>query len=144
MRTIDDIKLINWPEHAEHAENGVLVPVEVEKQIPFKIKRLFYVFGVNSNSPRGKHAHYKTEQVLVCLNGKIECTCKDVFGREITVALDYPTKTIYIPEMIWDEQIYLSNGSILLSLCSTAYDPEDYIHNYEEFQNMKGEGGPCM
>ena len=141
MRTIDDIKVINW---SGHAENGVLVPIEVEKQIPFKIKRLFYVFGVNSNSPRGKHAHHKTEQILVCLNGQIKCTCKDVFGKEMTVALNYPTQAIYIPEMIWDEQVYMSDKSILLSLCSTEYDPKDYIQDYESFQNMKGEDKSCM
>lgn len=133
MRTIDDVKVINW---SGHAEDGVLVPIEVEKQIPFKIKRLFYVFGVNSNSPRGKHAHYKTEQILVCLNGKVKCTCKDVFGKEMTVVLNYPTKAIYIPEMIWDEQIYMSDKSILLSLCSTEYDLDDYIPDYEEFQSL--------
>lgn len=133
MRTIDDVKVIKW---SAHIEDGVLIPIEAEKQTPFKIKRLFYVFGVNSHSPRGKHAHHKTEQVLICLNGRIECTCKDAFDNEMTTVLNCPTKAIYIPEMIWDEQIYLSAESILLTLCSTMYDTEDYIHDYQQFKQI--------
>jgi len=131
--TIDDIKLINWP---GHNEDGVLVPVEVEKQIPFKIKRIFYVYGVEDCLlTRGCHAHHKTKQVLICLNGKIEVTCKDG-TEEKKFLLESPQQAIYIPEMIWDEQKYSTPDSILLSICSTQYDPKDYINDYEEFKSI--------
>ena len=134
MKTINDVKELNFP---GYADDGVLVPIEIEKQIPFKIKRFFYVYGVNSNKVRGLHAHHKTQQVLICLSGEIECICKDSSGGKKRVTLDYPTKGLYIPEMIWDEQIYKSGESILLSLASTKYDPLDYIHNYKEFMQLK-------
>jgi mannose-6-phosphate isomerase-like protein (cupin superfamily) len=131
--TIDDIKLINCP---GHDEDGVLVPIEAEKQIPFKIKRIFYVYGVEDCLlPRGCHAHHKTKQVLICLNGKIEVTCKDG-TEEKKFLLESPQQAIYIPEMIWDEQKYKTPDSILLSICSTQYDPKDYINDYEEFKSI--------
>jgi len=132
MRTIQDVKELNFP---GHAEDGILVPIEIEKQIPFEVQRVFYVYGVNSNKARGLHAHHVTEQVLICLSGSIECVCKDSSGAEKRIVLDYPTKGLYIPEMIWDEQVYHSCNSILLVLSSTKYNPKDYIHDFKQFKN---------
>ena len=136
MKTIKDIKIIDL---TSYIEDGVLVPIEFKKDIPFEVNRLFYVFGVPSEQPRGQHAHYKTKQILTCLNGTIECICKDGFGGKINFQLNDPTKGVYIPEMIWDEQVYKSNQSFLLSICSTSYDPNDYINDYEEFKKLKKE-----
>ena len=137
MKIIEDVKVIDF---VGHAEDGILVPIELEKQIPFEVKRMFYVFGVNSDRSRGQHAHHKTQQVLICLHGCVVCVCKDAYGHEVKATLDYPTKGIYIPEMIWDEQIYTSPDSVLLSVCNTEYDRHDYISSYSEFQTLaKGE-----
>ena len=133
MRIIEDVDTINF---VGHAEDGILVPIELEKQIPFEVKRMFYVFGVNSDKSRGQHAHYKTQQVLICLHGCVVCVCKDAYGHEIKVTLDYPTKGLFIPEMIWDEQVYTSPNSVLLSICSTEYNKDDYINSYSEFQSL--------
>ena len=133
MRVIEDVETINF---VGHAEDGILVPIELEKQIPFEVKRMFYVFGVNSDKSRGQHAHYKTQQVLVCLHGCVVCVCKDVYGYEVKATLDYPTKGLFIPEMIWDEQVYTSPDSVLLSVCSTEYNKDDYINSYSEFQTL--------
>ena len=133
MRVIEDVDTINF---VGHAEDGILVPIELEKQIPFEVKRMFYVFGVNSDKSRGQHAHYKTQQVLICLHGCVVCACKDAYGHEIKVTLDYPTKGLFIPEMIWDEQVYTSPNSVLLSICSTEYNKDDYINSYSEFQSL--------
>ena len=132
MKTIKDVRMIDFP---SVVGDGSLVPVELESTIPFDVKRIFYVQGVRSLKKRGEHAHKKTNQVLVCLKGSIECICKDQFGGEVSVVLADPTKGIHIPEMIWDEQIYLSKDSILLSFCSTNYDKQDYIENWEDFKN---------
>ena len=133
MRIIEDVDTINF---VGHAEDGILVPIELEKQIPFEVKRMFYVFGVNSDKSRGQHAHYKTQQVLICLHGCVICVCKDAYGHEVKATLDYPTKGLFIPEMIWDEQIYTSPDSVLLSICSTEYNKADYINSYSEFQAL--------
>jgi dTDP-4-dehydrorhamnose 3,5-epimerase-like enzyme len=133
MRVIEDVEVIDF---VGHAQDGVLVPIELEKQIPFEVKRMFYVFGVNSHQNRGQHAHYETQQILICLHGCVVCICKDAYGHEVKVTLDYPTKGVFIPEMIWDEQIYTSPDSVLLSVCSTEYNKDDYINSYSEFQNL--------
>ena len=132
MKTIKDVRTIDFP---SVVGDGSLVPVELESTIPFNVKRIFYIYDVGALEKRGCHAHLETNQVLVCLKGSIECICKDQFGGEVSVVLASPTTGIHIPEMIWDEQIYLSEDSILLSFCSTNYDKQDYIEDWEDFKN---------
>tara|TARA_R110001592_G_scaffold5488_3_gene30216 strand:+ start:745 stop:1167 length:423 start_codon:yes stop_codon:yes gene_type:complete len=132
--TINDIKFYNAKSFIEN--NGNLIPIESTKDVPFDIKRIFYVFGVHDKDLRGCHAHYKTEQVLICLSGKVEVVCKDSF-RESKFLLESPQQALYVPQMIWDEQIYRSEDSVLLVLSSTSYDPDDYIHDWEKFKRLK-------
>ena len=115
---------------------GSLVPIESNLTIPFEIKRVFYVFGVHDQIDRGEHAHYKTEQVLICLNGSVNVICDDGTNKK-EWTLDDPTKALYIPNLIWDEQFYLTIDTILLVIASTKYDLLDYITDYEEFRVLK-------
>ena len=133
--TIDDVKLFDVNTHVEDGGEGSLSPIQSEDDVPFTIERIFYVFGVNDQSSRGCHAHRKTEQLLICLNDEIEVVCRDGFNEK-RFLLDSPQQGLYLPSMIWDEQIYKSSSSILLSICNTKYDREDYIHDYEEFQSL--------
>ena len=132
--TINDVKLLNLRTFIE--PDGNLVPVESKHDIPFDIKRIFYVYGVENQDDRGKHAHYKTKQVLICLNGEVEVVCDDGVHRK-KYRLTKPHQAIYIPEMIWDEQRYMSEDSVLLVLSNTYYDMKDYIEDYEEFKKLK-------
>lgn len=132
--TINDVKLLNLRTFIE--PDGNLVPVESKHDIPFDIKRIFYVYGVENQDDRGKHAHYKTKQVLICLNGEVEVVCDDGVHRK-KYRLTKPHQAIYIPEMIWDEQRYMSEDSVLLVLSNTYYDIKDYIEDYEEFKKLK-------
>ena len=75
MTTLEDVKLISLKTFFE--PDGKLVPIESEIDIPFQIKRIFYVFGVHNQNDRGKHSHYKTKQVLICLNGEVTVKCDD-------------------------------------------------------------------
>ena len=118
--------------------DGNLVPIESELDIPFDIKRVFYVYGVKNQNDRGKHSHYKTKQLLICLHGKIEVICDDGINRKKYI-LSKPNEAIYIPEMIWDEQKYMSEDSVLLVLSNTHYDENDYIEDYDKFQEIKNE-----
>ena len=70
MNTIENVKLINLKTFIE--PDGNLVPIESNKDIPFEVKRIFYVFGVHDQNDRGKHSHYKTKQVLICVNGEVK------------------------------------------------------------------------
>ena len=134
MITINDVKLLNLRTFIE--PDGNLVPIESKHDIPFDIKRIFYVYGVNDQNDRGKHAHHKTKQVLICLSGEVEVICDDGVHRK-KYKLTKPHQAIYIPEMIWDEQRYMSEDAVLLVLSNTYYDSKDYIEDYDEFLMMR-------
>ena len=131
---VDDVLFYNMRTIIE--TNGNLVPIESNYDLPFPIRRVFYVYGVRDEGKRGNHAHFKTKQLLICLNGKIEVTCKDGY-RTKTFLLESPQQGLLIPEMIWDEQVYRGEDAVLLVLSNLKYDPKDYIHNYEEFKKLK-------
>ena len=134
-KTIGDVKLYELDSFTE--VDGTLVAIEELKQIPFEIKRIFYVFGANDSRRRGKHAHYVTQQVLICLRGDVVVTCRDG-SQDCTYILNSPTQALYVPQMVWDEQVYTSEDTILLVLSNTLYDKSDYIEDYSEFKKLKG------
>ena len=137
MTTIDDVKRFNLKFFDEN--DGKLAPIEFRKDIPFKVQRMFYVFGVHNQNDRGKHSHYKTKQLLISINGSIDVKCDDGLGGVKKWTLSKPWNAIYIPEMIWDEQIYKSQDSVLLVLANTLYNPSDYIENFETFRRIKND-----
>tara|TARA_R110002020_G_scaffold213460_2_gene420328 strand:- start:30 stop:449 length:420 start_codon:yes stop_codon:yes gene_type:complete len=129
--TIEDVVLYNMRGWVE--DNGTLTPIE-GGELPFSIERVFYIHGVPIGDTRGCHAHFRTEQLLLCLHGTVEVICKD--GKnEKSYLLDSPQKGLYIPPLIWDEQIY-GEGAVLVSLCSTPYRSSDYISNYDEYTSL--------
>ena len=135
MTTIDDVKRFNLKFFDE--PDGRLAPIEFSKDVPFEVKRMFYVFGVHDQNDRGKHSHYKTKQLLISIAGSITVRCDDGLGFASSYILDKPWKALYIPEMIWDEQIYASEDSVLLVLSNTIYDSSDYIQDFKEFVEIK-------
>ena len=132
--TLGDVKFFNLKTMVD--TDGNLVPIESEIDVPFEIKRVFYVYGVRDQNDRGKHSHYKTEQVLICLNGKLEVSCDDGNNKK-KYLLESPQQALYIPPMIWDENNYLSDDTVMLALCNTTYDINDYIESYDEFKELK-------
>ena len=130
MKTIDDVRFLDLQCFSEL--NGNLIPIEFDKNIPFDVKRIFYIFGVLDRQARGKHSHFKTEQILICLNGTCEVFCADGITSKKYI-LDSPKKALYIPEMIWDEQVYTTEDTVLVVLSNTFYDKRDYIEDWEEF-----------
>ena len=134
MISIDDVKFSILKTCVEN--DGKLVAIEGDRDIPFRIERIFYVYGVKDQNDRGKHGHYESEQVLICLYGKITVICKD--GKDEAIyELDKPNQSLYIPSMIWDEQIYHNEDSILMVLSNLVYDTEDYIEDWEQFVSLK-------
>jgi hypothetical protein len=102
----------------------------IEKIIPFDIKRIFYIYGVD-NSRRGGHRHHKTIQAAVCIKG--QCTILNNDGIEITeYLLDKPCKCLILEPKDWYEMYKFSPDAILMVLASEHFDPEDYI--YEKYQ----------
>ena len=137
MTTIADVKRFDLKFFQD--PDGRLAPIEFDRDVPFEVKRMFYVFGVHNQNDRGKHSHYKTKQLLISVSGAVDVKCDDGMGGVGVWQLNQPWKALYIPEMIWDEQIYFDHEAVLLVLSNTNYDPSDYIEDYEEFKRLKNE-----
>lgn len=122
-------------------ERGHLVIVEGMKDIPFEIKRIFYIYGSDKDVVRGQHANKLSEFVLINVAGTSKVKVKDGKGNETVYALNRPHTGIYLPRMIWKEMYDFSEDSVLLCLASTHYDPDEYIRDYDEFLKIVGESG---
>ncbi len=110
---------------------GNLAVIEALKDIPFEIKRVYYIYGTKEDQPRGFHAHKTLRQLAICLKGKCRIILNN--GREKTeVMLDKPDIGLIIDKMVWHE-MYFEDDSILLVLASDYYNEDDYIRNFNEF-----------
>jgi len=117
-------------------ERGVLLPLEF-KNCPFKPERVFYVYGVPRFMRRGCHAHYKTSQFILCLSGEIRVGLHN--GEKLWEGVITPGQAVHIETMVWDYQDFLTGHDVLAVLCSTAYNPDDYIMDFDEFRRIKNE-----
>lgn len=113
-------------------ERGRLVVLESHKQVPFDIKRVFYIFGTDATLPRGKHAHYQTKQYLVAVNGSCNVTLDNGSDSQ-TYELNSPEKGLFQDAMIWGTMHDFSDDCVLLVLADSYYDEADYIRTYQEF-----------
>lgn len=113
-------------------ERGQLTVCEGGKNIPFEIKRIYYLTGTKSGVSRGFHAHKELQQVAVSVSGKCLMVLDDGFNKE-EVWLDSPVKAVKINNMIWHEMHHFSAECVLLVMASDYYDEADYIRNYSAF-----------
>ena len=107
-------------------DRGDLHPLDFDR-LPFFPKRLFVVSNVPKGETRGGHAHFKTRQFLICLEGEIEVILDD--GKTKSSITLTPTEGVYVPELVWDSQVFKTDKDILLVLASTHYDRSDYIES---------------
>ncbi len=118
-------------------ERGSLVVIEGNKDIPFAIKRVYYIFATKMEVRRGFHAHKELEQIAVCVAGRCKFHLDD--GQKTTeVVLDSPAKGLYIGKMIWHEMYDFSPDCVLMVLASEHYSETDYIRKYEDFESAIG------
>ena len=113
-------------------ERGKLVVAEGGIDIPFDIKRVFYIYGSDSDVVRGQHANSESEFVLINVAGSSKVMITDGEDKEI-VELNRPMDGVYIPRMIWKEMYDFSEDSVLLVLASTHYDGSEYIRDYDKY-----------
>lgn len=113
-------------------DRGSLIALETGKIIPFEIKRVYYIFDTKSGVRRGKHAHHKLEQVLICIRGECKILLDDGRGEWIVV-LKSPDHGLYIKDLIWHEMYDFSDDCVLMVLASDFYHEEDYIRDYVTF-----------
>ena len=132
-QTIDNVVVGKFKSIEE--EDGSLMPIEFKDLYSFfEPKRIFFIYGVEDQNDRGKHAHYQNKQLLICLGGQINVFVSDG-ERMKKIILNEIGQYVYIPNMIWDEQMYMSKDTILCSICSANYEPSDYIHDFKEYMD---------
>lgn len=122
--------LIRIKEHGD--ERGKLYALENQKEIPFNIKRIFYISGVKHGESRGNHANLNSQFVLICVAG----TCKievDLGKKKEIVVLDRADKALYLEPNVWKRMYDFSEGAVLLVLSDTEYFADDYIYDYGEY-----------
>ncbi|MDO2947935.1 FdtA/QdtA family cupin domain-containing protein [Aeromonas simiae] len=124
------INLIDFPTLGD--ERGALVALEANRQIPFDIKRVYYIYGTEKGAARGFHAHKALKQVAICLKGSCHFVLDDGNERE-DVLLDNPAQGILIQSFIWREMYDFSEDCVLLVLADQLYDESDYIRDYDQF-----------
>ncbi len=116
-------------------ERGQLVALEEFRDIPFRIKRVYYMYDTAPGVVRGRHAHKSLEQILVCIHGSCKITMDN--GREKKIVpLERPYEGLYVGPHMWHEMSEFSEGAVLLVLASELYDESDYIRDYDEFLKM--------
>lgn len=137
MKLDEQYKLIYFNDLGD--ERGNLMVIEGEgMDIPFDIKRVFYIYGSDDTVVRGQHANRETEFLLVNVSGKSKVRVDN--GTESTVIeLNQPGMGLYLPSMIWKDMYDFSADSVLLVLCSRHYDEKEYIRDYQDYlSEIKG------
>lgn len=125
-----DIKLLQLQTHGD--ARGALIALEQDKNIPFKIKRVYYMFDTKEGVSRGYHAHKELKQVAIAVRG----SCRFILdnGKERkSVILDNPQQGLLIDSCVWREMHEFSSDCVLMVLANSFYDEGDYIRDYEKF-----------
>ena len=131
MKLSEQIKILEFSDLGD--ERGNLVVVEGSGiDIPFSIKRVFYIYGSDAEVIRGRHANRKTEFVLINVSGKSKVKVDNGYEQRI-IDLDRPRMGLYLSTMVWKDMFEFSSDSVLLVLASEHYDAEEYIRNYDDF-----------
>jgi len=112
---------------------GSLVALEGLRNIPFEIKRIYFIFNVDKNTMRGFHAHRNLRQIAICVSGSCRFALDNGKQRE-EVFLDRPTLGLMITGMTWREMYDFSSNCVLLVLASEYYAEDDYLRSYLEFK----------
>lgn len=120
-------------------ERGQLVALEEFKDIPFTIKRVYYMYDTGDGVCRGFHAHKSLQQILICIHGRCKVLLNNGFEKKI-VPLEKPYEGLYITHNMWREMYDFSEDAVLLVLASELYDENDYIRNYDDFLTFAMEG----
>lgn len=127
------MSLINWLDFQVLGdERGSLVALEHGRNVPFDIRRVYYIYRTESGVSRGFHAHHNLRQVAMCVSGSCRMVLDDGVTRE-EVVMDCPTRGLLIEGLMWREMHDFSDDCVLLVLASELYDESDYIRDYDEF-----------
>ena len=129
------IERVQLQRHGDH--NGMLVALEQERNVPFKIRRVYYLFGTKRGIRRGQHAHRNLTQMAIALRGSVTFLLDDGTGPVETI-LDDPSQGLMMGRMLWRELYNFSEDCVLMVLADQLYDAADYITDYDEFLREVG------
>ncbi|MDR0372314.1 MAG: FdtA/QdtA family cupin domain-containing protein [Nitrososphaerota archaeon] len=135
---LDKCRIVNFPKVTDY--RGNLSFIEENLQIPFQIKRVYYLYDVPSGASRGGHAHKELHQVVIALSGSFDVILDDGTSSRRTFFLNRPHYGLYIPPGIWRELENFSSNSVALSLVSLVYDEADYLRDYDAFKRWVANG----
>jgi dTDP-4-dehydrorhamnose 3,5-epimerase-like enzyme len=124
------INLVDLPHLLD--DRGSMVAIEGNKNVPFEINRVYYIYNTKAGVARGFHAHKALKQLAVCVSGSCRMSLDDG-ERRADIVLDSPTQGLIIESMVWREMHDFSDNCVLLVLASDVYDEDDYIRDYDEF-----------
>ena len=135
--TVKDAKIIDLPKFLD--ARGNLSFAENFKQIPFEIKRTYWLYDVPGGECRGGHAYRENQEFIIAISGSFDVALDD--GKERKVfSLNRSYYGLYVPAGLWREMENFSTNAFALEFGSTLYNIDDYIYDYEEFQNLKRDG----
>lgn len=133
-----EIKKILFDIHGD--ERGTLVAIEENLNIPFDIKRVYYLLNTTEGTRRGFHSHVSLEQVLITTSGS--CTIHLDDGYETAeVVLDNPREGLYVPPYYWHEMYDFSPDCVLMVIANGYYNEDDYVRDYDKFLSMRKSEG---
>ena len=133
--TIEDCRIIDL--RKMHDPRGNLTPIEGGKDVPFEIKRIFYLYDVPGGESRGAHAHIKDNQFLIAASGAFGVFVDDGVNKKV-FTLNRSYYGLLVPPGIWSAEQNFSSGSVCLVLTDNTYEAEDYIREYDEFLKYNG------
>lgn len=119
-----------------HNRAGNITPIHNNREIPFEVRRIFYLYDIPGGESRGAHAHRRCHQFLVAVSGCFEVLLDDGHTQR-QVMLNRPYMGLHIPPGMWASEINFSSGSVCLVLASELYDEHDYIRNYDDFKRFR-------
>ncbi len=132
------MQIIKYAFQQHGDDRGMLVALEEFSDIPFEIKRVYYLYDTKEGVHRGFHAHKSLQQILICIHGFCKVLLDNGKEKKI-VSLEKPYEGLYIPNNMWREMYDFSSDAVLLVLASEVYKEEDYIRDYDKFLEMVGE-----
>jgi len=128
--SVYDCTIIKLPKIENRAGN--ISPIQGSLDIPFDIKRVYYLYDIPVGSERGGHAHKELQQLIMAASGSFDVVMNDGKDEKI-FSLNRPSYGLYVPQMMWRELINFSGGAISLVLASLPYDESDYYRDYDKF-----------
>lgn len=130
-----NVQELEFPEHGD--ARGRLIPLEAGSgDVPFEVKRAYFIYDTTPGTVRGNHAHKSLRQVLICVSGACTIDCEMPDGTKSSHRLDWPTKGLLVEGLVWHTMRDFSKDAVLLVLASEHYSESDYVRDYTAFLQL--------